>query len=85
MLVLGITTFFAISLFMFTALVFSFAVLNLMRGRQSKIDMPLLQLTPKAAAIGVPEPEQAAPAPVLRKRYHNPVSDFMLNALLKKE
>lgn len=85
MLILGITTFFAICLFMFTALVFSFAVLNAMRGRQLNIDMPVLQLAPKATAVGVPEPELASPAPVLKKRYHNPVSDFMLNALLKKE
>lgn len=85
MLIFGITTFFAICLFMFTALVFSFAVLNAMRGRQLNSDMPILQLTPKGMADGVPAPEQVTPAPVLRKRYHNPVSDFMLNALLKKE
>ena len=85
MLILGITTFFAICLFMFTALVFSFAVLNAMRGRQLNIDMPILQITPKGISDAIPAPKQVTPTPVLRKRYHNPISDFMLNALLKKE
>ena len=71
--------------FMFTALVFSFAVLSALRGRQLNIEMPILQITPKGMADEVPAPEQVTLAPVLRKRYHNPVSDFMLNALLKKE
>ncbi|MFA6224641.1 MAG: hypothetical protein WC620_00300 [Methanoregula sp.] len=85
LLILGITTFFAICLFMFTALVFSFAVLNAMRERQLNIKMPVLQIAPKRTPVVVPEPEQAPLAPVIRKRYNNTVSDFMLNALLKKE
>jgi hypothetical protein len=47
--------------------------------------MPVIQLASKGAPVIVPEPEQVPPASVLRKRYNNPVSDFMLNALLKKE
>jgi hypothetical protein len=39
-MIAGITTLFAISLFLFTALVFSFAVLNIMRGRKKGIKMP---------------------------------------------
>jgi hypothetical protein len=88
LMIAGITTFFAICLFMLTALIFSFAVLNTMRGRRLVIEIPALQLTPDAprsAPVAVPEPEAAPPAPVLRKRYNNPVSDFMLNALLKKD
>jgi hypothetical protein len=85
-MIAGITTVFAISLFMFTALIFSFAVLSAMRGRQKGIKMPVLQLTPDIPdPVAVPLAEPAPPAPVLRKRYNNPVSDFMLNALLKKE
>jgi len=86
MLIAGITTFFAICLFMLTALIFSFAVLKTMRGKKLGIENPVLQLTPStpspAPAI---QAEPAPPAPVLRKRYNNPVTDFMLNALLKKE
>jgi hypothetical protein len=85
LMIAGITTFFTICLFMFTALVFSFAVLNTMRGRRLPIEMPVLQLTSNAPLVIVPQEEPAPPEPVLRKRYHNPVSDFMLNALLKKD
>jgi hypothetical protein len=86
MLVAGITTLFTICLFMFTALIFSFAVLNGMRGRRKGVKMPVLQLTPDTPnPVAVPQAEPAPPAPVLRKRYNNPVTDFMLNALLKKD
>lgn len=85
LMIAGITTFFAICLFMLTALIFSFAVLNTMRGRKLEIEMPVLQLSPGPVPVAVPEQEREPPAPVLRKRYNNPVSDFMLNALLKKE
>ena len=85
LMIAGITTFFAICLFMFTALAFSFAVLNTMRGRRQLIEVPVLQLTPDASSVIAPPAEAAPPAPVLRKRYNNPVSDFMLNALLKKD
>lgn len=85
MLIVDITTFLAICLFMFTALVFSFAVLNAMRGRQLNSEMPKLQIIHKGMADPVPAPEQVTPAPVIRKRYHNPVSDFMLNAIFKKK
>jgi hypothetical protein len=81
LMIAGITTFFAICLFMFTALAFSFAVINTMRGRRQQIEVPVLNISPVAAQ----QVEQAPPAPVLRKRYNNPVSDFMLNALLKKD
>jgi hypothetical protein len=85
LMIAGITTFFAICLFMFTALIFSFAVLKAMQRRPLGIEMPVLQLSPTTAPVAVPEQERAPPSPVLRKRYNNPVSDFMLNALLKKE
>ena len=89
MLIAGITTFFAICLFMLTALLFSFAVLKTMRGKKLGIENPVLQLTPSSTAapvpVALPRAEAAPPAPVLRKRYNNPVTDFMLNALLKKD
>jgi len=88
-MIAGITTLFAISLFMITALVFSFAVLNTLRSRKNgskaPIGMPVIQISP---GVPVPVPSDAEPippAPVLRKRYNNPLTDFMLNALLKKE
>lgn len=87
MLILGITTLFAICLFMFTALAFSFAVLSTMRGHGKGIKMPVLPLVPAgtpAVATTPAEPVQPAQM-IIRKRYNNPISDFMLNALLKKE
>lgn len=88
-MIAGITTLFAICLFLFTALVFSFAVLNIMRGKRKGIGipagMPVVQISSVAPVpVAVPQAEQV-PAPVIRKRYNNPVTDFMLNALLKKE
>jgi glucan phosphoethanolaminetransferase (alkaline phosphatase superfamily) len=81
----GVTVLFAITLFMFTALIFSFAVLNTMRGKKKGIPvpdgLPVIQISPVPALHA----ETVPPAPVLRKRYNNPVTDFMLNALLKKE
>ncbi len=86
MLILGITTLFAICLFMFTALAFSFAVLSTLRGRRQGIRTPAFQLVPEKIPVAVPQAEAEPPAPVvIRKRYNNPISDFMLNALLKKE
>jgi len=42
--ILGITTLFAACLFMFTALVFSFAVLNTLRRKKSRIETPVVQV-----------------------------------------
>jgi hypothetical protein len=87
-MIAGITILCATSLFLLTAVIFSFAVLNTMRARrngtQVPIGMPVVQISP-LAPVAVPQEEKAPPAPVLRKRYNNPVTDFMLNALLKKD
>lgn len=84
MLIAGITTLFAICLFMFTALAFSFAVLSTLRGKQ-KVVPPVPVQASSVVFVPVTQDLQAPPAPVLQKRYNNPVTDFMLNALLKKE
>nr|WP_319377264.1 hypothetical protein [uncultured Methanoregula sp.] len=85
MLILGITTLFAICLFMFTALAFSFAVLSTLRGRSRGITMPALPLVPLGLPVAAHKHEEQPAPMVIRKRYNNPISDFMLNALLKKE
>ncbi len=43
-LILGITTLFATCLFMFTALVFSFAVLTTMKKRRDRLVTPVIQV-----------------------------------------
>ena len=87
-MIAGITTLCAISLFLLTAVIFSFAVLKTMRARRNVADVPagipVARVPPVASGI-IPQEDQAPPAPVLRKRYNNPVTDFMLNALLKKD
>jgi hypothetical protein len=89
-MIAGITTLCAISLFLLTAVIFSFAVLKTMRARRSGIQvpigMPAVQITPLASVpVATVQAEPAQPTPVIRKRYNNPVTDFMLNALLKKD
>jgi hypothetical protein len=83
--IVGITIFFSICLFMFTALVFSFAVLSTMKSRKKEIgDTGLPALPP----TGIPSPIQmtiSAPDTVTTKRYKSPISNFMVSALLKKE
>jgi hypothetical protein len=87
-MIAGITTLCAISLFLLTAVIFSFAVLKTMRARRSGIQvpigMPVVQIS-AVAPVAEPQEEQVPPVPVIRKRYNNPVTDFMLNALLKKD
>jgi hypothetical protein len=90
LVIAGITTLFAICLFMFTALIFSFAVLNTMRGKRKGVKipagMPVFQVSSSAPVpVDAPLAEPVQPAPMIRKRYDNPVTDFMLNALLKKD
>jgi hypothetical protein len=88
-MIAGITILFAITLFMFTALIFSFAVLNTMRGKRKEIGIPagapVIRISPAAPSPVTLLQADPAPAPVIRKRYNNPVTDFMLNALLKKD
>ena len=88
-MITGITVLFAISLFLLTAVVFSFAVLNALRGKKGGVPVPLgMPVIQVSSPVPVPVAVEAGPvqpAPVLRKRYHNPLTDFMLDALLKKE
>ncbi|MFA5266647.1 MAG: hypothetical protein WC379_01650 [Methanoregula sp.] len=89
-MIAGITTLCAISLFLLTAVIFSFAVLKTMRARRSgtgkPFEIPEVQLTPSAQVpVAVLHADPAQPVPVIHKRYNNPVTDFMLNALLKKD
>jgi Na+-transporting methylmalonyl-CoA/oxaloacetate decarboxylase gamma subunit len=88
-MIAGITILFAICLFMLTAVIFSFAVLNTMRGRAKGKKMPVgtpaLQITPRDTPAPSSPPEGVQPVPLLRKRYNNAVTDFILDVLLKKE
>lgn len=85
-MVAGITTIAAICLFMITALGFSLAVYQTMRGRAMRAGKPIgTPSLPLAPLVAIPQGVPVPPSPVLRKRYNNPVTDFMLNALLKKE
>ena len=84
-LILGITTLFAICLFMFTALAFSFAVLSTMRRSRNRTGAPVLQVGTPDSIVTISRPGQGQPAIVSRDRYNRPVSNFMIDALLKKD
>ena len=84
-LILGITTFFAICLFMFTALVFSFAVLSTMRRRRDRAQTPVIQVGTPDTIVTISQQGRGQPAVVSKKRYNHPVSSFMIDALLKKD
>jgi len=82
-LILGITTLFAVCLFMFTALAFSFAVLSTMRQQKNavkKVVQPILMTenyVPQAPAT------QVSP-PASQTRYSRPVPTFIVDTFLKK-
>ena len=82
--IVGITVLFSICLFMFTALVFSFAVLSAMKGRKNAYDDMILR-----AGAPIPQtsiaPLMIAPKPVvIQKRRKNPLSNLMVHVLVKK-
>jgi len=83
-LILGITTLFAICLFMFTALAFSFAVLSTMRRKKNKNEVPVLQVGTQDEVIAITQ-SGGQPSIVSRKRYETPVSAIVLGAMLKKD
>ena len=82
-LILGITTLFAICLFMFTALAFSFAVLSTMR-RKKKSELPVVQVGMENEVIAITQ-SAGMPSVISRKRYGNPVPDFIPGVMFKKE
>ena len=82
--IVGITLLFAICLFMFTALVFSFAVLSAMRGRKSTIDETIVRAGSPAPAVSSLTPVVTQKPAVSQKGRKNPLSNIMVNALLKK-
>jgi hypothetical protein len=83
-LILGITTLFAICLFMFTALAFSFAVLSTMRRKKNKSEVPVLQIGTQDEVIAITQ-SGGQPSIVSRKRFDSHAPAIMLGAVLKKE
>jgi hypothetical protein len=82
-MIIGITTLFSGVLFMFTALILSFAVLSAMRRRKNTMESPLLHTNP-----AVPGPVSAPTETVERapkKHYRKPVSNFMIDAMTRRE
>jgi hypothetical protein len=83
-IVAGVTTLFAICMFMLTALLFSFAVLSTMKRQSKSSDVHVAQ-----AGISLKNPGFAKPLPVDKpattsQRYKRPVTNFLINGLLKK-
>jgi len=82
-LILGITTLFAVCLFMFTALVFSFAVMSTMR-RQRDAAKRVVQPILMTENYVPPTPTDPVPSPSSHTRYSRPVPSFMVDTFLKK-
>jgi multisubunit Na+/H+ antiporter MnhC subunit len=81
-LIIGITTLFSGVLFMFTALILSFAVLHAMRKRKTPMKTPILQVTPVSVADPVAAPV-AGITSIPKKYYRKP--NFMVDALMKRD
>jgi len=82
-IIVGITLIFAICLFMFTGLVFSFAVLSAMKGRKNAFNPAGLRVDTPAPAPDTVLPAARVPV-VSSKPRKNPISNVLVHALLKK-
>jgi len=83
-LILGITAIFAVCLFMFTALGFSFAVLSTMRSQRSRMEKPVLQVGTTDEIVTISKPAYEKPAIVSRKRPNSFLTGMMMD-VMKKE
>jgi hypothetical protein len=83
-IIAGITILFSICLFMFTALVFSFAVLSTMKGRKNAYGETVMRVGTPAPAAGTSSPLAAREPAAIPKPQKNPLSNVMVHALLKK-
>ena len=84
-LILGITTLFAVCLFMFTALGFSFAVLSTMRSRKNRYEIPVLQVGTPDEIITISQQAYGQPAVVSRKRNPSLLTNIMMETISKKD
>ncbi|MDO9325321.1 MAG: hypothetical protein Q7T80_10240 [Methanoregula sp.] len=82
--IVGITLLFSICLFMFTGLVFSFAVLSAMKGRKNTYGDTVLRLSQPVTQVIPSTPVNVKETPVRPRRRENPLSNVMVHALLKK-
>jgi hypothetical protein len=83
-IIIGITTIFSGILFMFTALILSFAVLHAMRRRRTRMETPVLQAGPVSVASPAEAPVEGIKI-IPKKQYRRPVSNFMVDALMKRD
>jgi len=84
MRIVGITLLFSICLFMFTGLVFSFAVLSAMKGRKNAYGNTVLRLGKPIPQVSNSTPVSMKETTTPTKRKVGPISNVMVNALLKK-
>ncbi len=82
--IVGITLLFSICLFMFTGLVFSFAVLSAMKGRKNAYGDTVLRIGQPVPQLSPSTPVRVKETTVHQRRRENPLSNVMINALLKK-
>ena len=83
-IIIGITTLFSGVLFMFTALILSFAVLHAMRRRRRSLETPVFQ-TPPVPITGMAVTPVERMTKIPKKRYRRPVSNFIVDGLIRRE
>ena len=84
-LIVGITTIFAICLFMLTALVFSFAVLSTMKQREKAVRKAAIHRDESPVNQGSLKISPVPETPCTLKQYKRPVANLMLHTFLKKD
>jgi hypothetical protein len=84
-LIVGITTIFAICLFMLTALVFSFAVLSTMKQREKAMSKAAIHKGETPVNRGSLKVSPVPETNVTLKQYKRPVANLMLHTFLKKD
>ena len=84
-LIVGITTIFAICLFMLTALVFSFAVLSTMKHREKTLKKEAIYPDERPLNQGTLRVSPIKETTITAKQYKRPVANLMLHTFLKKD
>ncbi len=84
-IVAGVTTLFAICMFMMTALLFSFAVLSTMKRQAKTFSDHVVQTGIQGKKPGFTQPVPVDKPVTKKLHYKRPVSNFLIPDLLKKD
>ena len=83
-IIIGVTSLFSGVLFMFTALILSFAVLHAMRRRRTSMGVSDINAAPVPMPVSDTPPAEGQQN-IQKKHYRRPVSNFMVDALMRRD